>query len=129
MELKDLLTYTTPEENKKNEIDKIAKELRKNYIGLDEDGKLEVQEAMFMDFLMEIESKVNSMIETTIVAGIELKDNTFTQIANRCFKKIIESKERQNTRPGEKEFMIMFVKAIGDILNQTYNIKKFYLDK
>ena len=112
MELKDLLTYTTPEENKKNEIDKIAKELRENYIGLDEDGKLEVQEAMFMDFLMEIESKVNSMIETTIVAGIELEDNTFTQIANRCFKKIIESKERQNTGKGEKDFMIMFTKAI-----------------
>ena len=129
MELKDLLTYTTPEENKKNEIDKIAKELRENYIALDEDGKLEVQEAMFMDFLMEIESKVNSMIETTIVAGIELEDNTFTQIANRCFSKIIESKERQNTQPGEREFMIMFVKAIGGILNQTYNIKKFYLDK
>lgn len=129
MELKDLLTYTTPEENKKNEIDKIAKELRENYIALDEDGKLEVQEAMFMDFLMEIESKVNSMLETTIVAGIELKDNTFIQIANRCFSKIIESKERQNTQPGEREFMIMFVKAIGGILNQTYNIKKFYLDK
>lgn len=129
MELKDLLTYTTPEDNEEKEMDRIKHELKAQYDNLDEDSKLEVQEGMFMDFLSEIENKVNSMLETYFVTGMEINEDTFKQIANRCFSKIIESKERQNTQPGEKEFMIMFVKAIGDILNQTYNIKKIYLDK
>lgn len=129
MELKDLLTYYSPEDNEKKEMDRIKHELKTQYNNLDEDGKLEVQEAMFMDFLSEIENKVNSMLETYFVTGMEINEDTFKQIANRCFSKIIESKERQNTRPGEKEFMIMFVKAMWDILNQTYNIKKIYLDK
>ena len=129
MELKDLLTYTTPEDNEKKEMDRIKHELKAQYNNLDENSKLEVQEGMFMEFLSEIENKVNSMLETYFVTGMEINEDTFKQIANRCFSKIIESKERQNTHPGEKEFMIMFVKAIGDILNQTYNIKKIYLDK
>lgn len=129
MELKDLLTYATPEDNEKKEMDRIKHELKAQYNNLDEDSKLEVQEGMFMDFLSEIENKVNSMLETYFVTGMEINEDTFKQIANRCFSKIIESKERQNTQPGEREFMIMFVKAIGDILNQTYNIKKIYLDK
>ena len=111
MELKDLLTYYSPEDNEKKEMDRIKHELKTQYNNLDEDGKLEVQEAMFMDFLSEIENKVNSMIETYFVTGMEINEDTFKQIANRCFSKIIESKERQNTQPGEKEFMIMFVKA------------------
>lgn len=129
MELKDLLTYYSPEDNEKKEMDRIKHELKTQYNNLDEDGKLEVQEGMFMDFLSEIENKVNSMLETYFVTGMEINEDTFKQIANRCFSKIIESKERQNTQPGEKEFMIMFVKAFWDILNQTYNIKKIYLDK
>lgn len=129
MELKDLLTYYSPEDNEKKEMDRIKHELKAQYNKLDEDAKLEVQEGMFMDFLSEIENKVNSMLETYFVTGMEINEDTFKQIANRCFSKIIESKERQNTQPGEREFMIMFVKAIGGILNQTYNIKKIYLDK
>lgn len=112
MELKDLLTYNDPEEKGKKEMDRIKQELKTQYNNLDEDAKLEVQEGMFMDFLSEIENKVNSMLETYFVTGMEINEDTFKQIANRCFSKIIESKERQNTQPGEKEFMIMFVKAI-----------------
>lgn len=79
-----------------------------------------------MEFLGELENKVNAMIQSFNLTGINLEDGTFNNIANRCFKKIIDSKEWQNTQPGEREFMQMFVKFVGNVLNDTYEIKKIY---
>ena len=126
--LKELFTYNTPEEINRKKVE-LAKEQLRDYISkLPENEKLLVQEGLFMEFLGEIENKINAMIQTSIIAGFDLENNGFKDTANRCFKAVIESKERKDTQPGEKEFMIMFVKAMGNILNETYNIKKIYLD-
>ena len=116
----------TPEEMAKKQLYIAKVHLREYYMKLPEDEKLIIQEGLFMEFLGEIENKINAMIQTFKITGVNLEDGTFNQIANRCFKNIIECKEWQDTQPGEKEFMVMFVKAIGNVLNDTYEIKKIY---
>ena len=119
------LLWTT-EDIAKRQLDIAKEKLREYYLKLSEDEKLIVQESLFMEFLGELENKVNAMIQSFNLTGINLEDGTFNNIANRCFKKIIDSKERQNTQPGEREFMQMFVKFVGNVLNDTYEIKKIY---
>lgn len=128
MDLNELFTYYDPEEKANKQIAEVKKSLADFYNKLPEDEKLQVQEGLFMEFLGELENKINAMIQTAKVAGFKLEDGGFNKIANRCFKQIIETKERNNTQPGEREFMIMFVKAIGNVLNDTYEIKKIYFE-
>ena len=130
MDLKDLFTYMPPEDKLRHRVD-LAKERLRDYTSkLPEHEKRIVAEGLFMEFLGELENKVNAIIQTMHVAGFDLDNDGFNKIANRCFKAIIESKEREETtaKPGEHEFMIMFVKAMGNILNETYKIKKIYFD-
>ena len=128
MDLNELFTYYDPEEKANRQIAEAKKSLADFYKKLPEDEKLQVQEGLFMEFLGELENKINAMIQTAKVVGFKLEDGGFNKIANRCFKQIIETKERNNTQPGEREFMIMFVKAIGNVLNDTYEIKKIYFE-
>lgn len=128
MDLNELFTYYDPEEKANKQIAEVKKSLADFYKKLPEDEQLQVQEGLFMEFLGELENKINAMIQTAKVAGFKLEDGGFNKIANRCFKQIIETKERNNTQPGEREFMIMFVKAIGNVLNDTYEIKKIYFE-
>lgn len=128
MDLNELFTYYDPEEKANKQIAEVKKSLADFYNKLPEDEQLQVQEGLFMEFLGELENKINAMIQTAKVAGFKLEDGGFNKIANRCFKQIIETKERNNTQPGEREFMIMFVKAIGNVLNDTYEIKKIYFE-
>lgn len=126
--LKDLFTYLTPEEKDKKRIELIKEQLRDYYNELPIKEKELVEEGLFMEFLGELENKINAMIQTANITGFKLENDGFNKIANRCFNAIINSEQWKDTQPGEKEFMIMFVKAIGNILNDTYNIKKIYLD-
>lgn len=119
----------TPEEMQKKQLETAKEKLREYYMKLPENEKLIVQEGLFMEFLGEIENKINAMIQSMHLTGVNLEDGTFNQIANRCFKNILECKEWEDVQPGEREFMTMFVKAIGNVLNDTYEIKKIYFNK
>ncbi len=128
MDLNELFTYNDPEKAKSKALDLAKERLRDFYSKLPKEEQEQVEEGLFMEFLGELENKINAMIQTAKVAGFKLEDGGFNKIANRCFKQIIETKERNNTQPGEREFMIMFVKAIGNVLNDTYEIKKIYFE-
>lgn len=128
MDLNELFTYLSPGDKKAKQLELAKQELREYYWRLTESEKMQVQEGLFMEFLGEIENKINSMIQTSKIAGFDLDNGGFKKIANRCFKEVIDSEERQDTQPGEKEFMAMFIKAIGNVLNDTYEIKKIYFE-
>lgn len=128
MDLNELFTYNDPEEAKNKALELAKERLRDFYSKLPKEEQEQVEEGLFMEFLWELEDKINAMIQTAKVAGFKLEDGGFNKIANRCFLQIIETKERQDTQPGEREFMIMFVKAIGNVLNDTYEIKKIYFE-
>jgi len=128
MDLNELFTYNDPEKVKTKALELAKERLRDFYSKLPKEEQEQVEEGLFMEFLGELEDKINAMIQTAKIAGFKLEDGGFNKIANRCFWQIIETKERQDTQPGEKEFMIMFVKAIGNVLNDTYKIKKIYFE-
>lgn len=128
MDLNELFTYNDPEKAKSKALELAKERLRDFYSKLPKEEQEQVEEGLFMEFLGELENKINAMIQTAKVAGFKIEDGGFNKIANRCFKQIIETKERQDTQPGEKEFMVMFVKAIGNVLNDTYEIKKIYFE-
>lgn len=128
MDLNELFTYNDPEKAKNKALELAKERLKDFYSKLPKEEQEQVEEGLFMEFLGELENKINAMIQTAKVAGFKLEDGGFNKIANRCFKQIIETKERQDTQPGEKKFMVMFVKAIGNVLNDTYEIKKIYFE-
>jgi len=128
MDLNELFTYNDPEKVKTKALELAKERLRDFYSKLPKEEQEQVEEGLFMEFLGELEDKINAMIQTAKIAGFKLEDGGFNKIANRCFWQIIETKERQDTQPGEKEFMVMFVKAIGNVLNDTYKIKKIYFE-
>ena len=128
MDLNELFTYNDPEKAKNKALELTKERLRDFYSKLPKEEQEQVEEGLFMEFLGELENKINAMIQTAYIAGFKIQDGGFNKIANRCFKQIIETKERQDTQPGEKEFMVMFVKAIGNVLNDTYEIKKIYFE-
>jgi len=128
MDLNELFTYNDPEKVKTKALELAKERLRDFYSKLPKEEQEQVEEGLFMEFLGELEDKINAMIQTAKIAGFKLEDGGFNKIANRCFWQIIETKERQDTQPGEKEFMVMFVKAIGNVLNDTYEIKKIYFE-
>lgn len=128
MDLNELFTYNDPEKAKSKALELAKERLKDFYSKLPKEEQEQVEEGLFMEFLGELENKINAMIQTAKVAGFKIEDGGFNKIANRCFKQIIETKERQDTQPGEREFMVMFVKAIGNVLNDTYEIKKIYFE-
>ena len=128
MDLNELFTYNDPEKAKSKALELAKESLKDFYSKLPKEEQEQVEEGLFMEFLGELENKINAMIQTAKVAGFKIEDGGFNKIANRCFKQIIETKERQDTQPGEREFMVMFVKAIGNVLNDTYEIKKIYFE-
>lgn len=129
MDLKDLLTYQTPEEKERKRLEMLQEKLTKKLNWLSEEERGELLEGLFMEFISGIEHHITTFIETNKTIWFNADNDEYKKVANRCFKKIIESKERNDTQQGEKEFMIMFVKAMGQVINDTYNIKKIYFDK
>jgi hypothetical protein len=128
MELKDLLTYNDPEEQELRKMEEIKEQLKENWEKLTVEEREIVQESMFMDFIGSMENEIGAFIRTNYEAGVILENDGYIKTANRCFKKILESGQRKDAEQREKDFLIMFIKAMGQVINDTYNIKKIYFD-
>lgn len=128
MQLKDLLTYNDPDEELFREMEEKKEEIKKYWEKLTDEQKEILQEEFFMDFLGSMENQIVAFIRTNYEAGVILENDGYIKTANRCFKKILESGQRKDTEQREKDFLIMFIKAMGQVINDTYNIKKIYFD-
>lgn len=129
MQLKDLLTYTDPDEELFRDMEKNKEEIKKYWEKLTDEQKEILQEEFFMDFLGSMENQIGAFIRASYEGGVIIEKDGYIKIANRCFKKILESGQRKDTGQIEKDFLIMFIKAMGQVINDTCNIKKIYFDK